>query len=339
MPKTNQYFIYFIFATILLSFIAFVLTNAHFSTPLISKTLQVNYRRRPECTCLRRELPPVISLPTIEKNKSQSSLCSQYGTRRGPNQRIIAISLFGPKENKRFQLNRTLKFLYELIEDLDKIYSDDFILRIYHDNTINVTDIICPIECQHSNVDFCSTAYKKYIPPKIWRFLPAGDPLVDIMMSRDLDSAFTQRERAAVNAWIASNKSFHSMRDHPMHGVPMLGGLWGFRPSLNRTISRVIHNKIHNRELIRRYGGRADQTFLTSHVWPLAKASVIVHDSFLCKNGFGHKSEAFPTQRPSANETNCFVGCVRPCCGTGKMPFGKCPKECRPKDHPEWIYC
>ncbi|CAF4355383.1 unnamed protein product, partial [Adineta steineri] len=49
--------------------------------------------------------------------------------------------------------------------------------------------------------------------------------------------------------------------------------------------------------------------------------------------------EAFPTQRPSANETNCFVGCVRPCCGTGKMPFGKCPKECRPKDHPEWIYC
>ncbi|CAF3793048.1 unnamed protein product [Adineta steineri] len=147
---------------------------------LPQRTLQVNYRRRPECTCLRHELPPVISLSTIEKNKSQSSLCSQYATRRGPNQRIIAISLFGPKENKRFQLNRTLKFLHELIEDLDKIYSDDFILRIYHDNTINVTDIICPIECQHSNVDFCSMAYKTYMPPKIWRFLPAGDPLVDI---------------------------------------------------------------------------------------------------------------------------------------------------------------
>ncbi|CAF0733006.1 unnamed protein product [Adineta steineri] len=66
------------------------------------------------------------------------------------------------------------------------------------------------------------------------------------------------------------------MRDHPMHGVPMLGGLWGFRPSLNRTISCIIHNKIHNRELIKHYGGRADQTFL-------------------CKNGYGHKSEAFLT--------------------------------------------
>ncbi|CAF4360671.1 unnamed protein product, partial [Adineta steineri] len=113
MSKTNQYFIYFIFAAILLLFIVFVLTNAHFSIPLISKTLQVNYRRRPECTCLRHELSPVISLLTTEKNESQSSLCNQYATRRGPNQRVIAISLFGPKENKRFQLNRTLKFLHE----------------------------------------------------------------------------------------------------------------------------------------------------------------------------------------------------------------------------------
>jgi hypothetical protein len=124
-----------------------------------------------------------------------------------------------------------------------------------------------------------------------------------------------------------------------MHGVPMLGGMWGFRPSLNADISRILHNKIHNQELIKQYGGRNDQTFLASHVWPLAKPSVLAHDSFLCKNGFGHTSEPFPTQRPSANETNCFIGCVRPCCGDGKMPFVECPKECRPKDHPEWIYC
>jgi hypothetical protein len=158
-------------------------------------------------------------------------------------------------------------------------------------------------------------------------------------MSRDLDSALTERERAAVDVWLASNKLFHAMRDHPMHGVPMLGGMWGFRPSLNPNISHIVHNKIHNRELVKRYTGRADQGFLASHVWPLAKSSIIVHDSFLCKHGFGHKTEAFPTQRRSANETNCFVGCGRPCCGRGKMPFGQCPKECRPKNHPEWVYC
>jgi hypothetical protein len=149
----------------------------------------------------------------------------------------------------------------------------------------------------------------------------------------------TPRERAAVNVWLASNKSFHAMRDHPWHSTAMLGGMWGFRPSLNPNISRRIHNIIHNRELVARYGGIADQAFLTSYVWPLAKSSAIVHDSFLCRNGYGHHSEPFPTQRPSANKTNCFVGCVRPCCSSEKMPFEVCPKECRPKDHPEWIYC
>jgi hypothetical protein len=159
-----------------------------------------------------------------------------------------------------------------------------------------------------------------------------------LVMSRDLDSALTPRERAAVDAWLASNKSFHAMRDNPVHSTPMLGGMWGFRPSRSPNISRVIHNKIHDRNLISRYRGRADQGFLAAHVWPIAKSSLIVHDSFLC-NRYGYRAQPFPTQRPSPNETNCFIGCVRPCCGRGIMPFKPCPEQCRPKDHPEWIYC
>jgi hypothetical protein len=41
------------------------------------------------------------------------------------------------------------------------------------------------------------------------------------MASRDLDSPLTQRERAAVNEWLSSNLTFHSMRDHPYHVVSM----------------------------------------------------------------------------------------------------------------------
>lgn len=158
-------------------------------------------------------------------------------------------------------------------------------------------------------------------------------------MSRDLDSALTKRERAAVDAWIQSNKLFHAMRDHPMHNTAMLGGLWGFRPSLSPNNSRIIHDKIHNEALVKKYTRRADQPFLTHHVWPLAKSSAIVHDSFLCKHNYGVPAQPFPTRRRPANETNCFIGCVRPCCGKGKMPFGECPIACRPKNHPEWTYC
>jgi len=60
-----------------------------------------------------------------------------------------------------------------------------------------------------------------------WRFLPLGDPMVDIFISRDLDSRVSSRERKAVEEWEHSNLSLHTMRDHPYHGVPFLGGMWG----------------------------------------------------------------------------------------------------------------
>ena len=158
-------------------------------------------------------------------------------------------------------------------------------------------------------------------------------------MSRDLDSPLTRRERVAVNAWLASKKLIHAMRDHPKHKLRMLGGMWGIQPALNRSLAHSILLKIHDRQLITNYRGAADQTFLADYLWSYTKFQALVHDSFHCLRNYGPKPEPFPTQRPSANETNCFVGCVRSCCGKGKMPFGECPKECRPKDHPEWIYC
>ncbi|CAF1035016.1 unnamed protein product [Rotaria sp. Silwood1] len=339
MPMTNRFYIRFFFGCLICTLISLILFRFTYSTPWAPTIVSTDYRQRLECTCYRHDLPPLDFNLTSNPAQNPSSLCNQYATRRGPHQRIISISLYGPKENKRFQYNQSLSFLHELINDMNTIYPDNFTLRIHHDDTISLSDVICPIECRHHNVDFCNMESKLFIPPKIWRFIPAGDPLVDIMMSRDLDSPLTQRERAAVDVWLASNKSFHAMRDHPMHGVPMLGGMWGFRPSLNPTISRLMHNKIHDRSLVKRYGGKDDQTFLSKEIWSHAKSSIIVHDSFLCKNNYGKKPEPFPTQRPSANETNCFIGCIRPCCSSGKMPFGECPKECRPKYHPEWNYC
>ena len=46
-------------------------------------------------------------------------------------------------------------------------------------------------------------------------------------MSRDLDSRLNEREQAAVQEWLNSNKEFHFMRDHPQHGTTILGCGWG----------------------------------------------------------------------------------------------------------------
>ena len=62
-----------------------------------------------------------------------------------------------------------------------------------------------------------------YIHGMKWRWLPLGDPFADIFMSRDSDSWITQREKDSVDVWLKSNTLFHVMRDHPYHGVPILG--------------------------------------------------------------------------------------------------------------------
>lgn len=57
----------------------------------------------------------------------------------------------------------------------------------------------------------------------MWRFLALADPLVDVVLSRDLDSDITAREVAAVQEWYNSSAVMHVMRDHPYHHVSMLG--------------------------------------------------------------------------------------------------------------------
>ena len=64
----------------------------------------------------------------------------------------------------------------------------------------------------------------------VWRFLPVLDPGVEAVLSRDLDSRLTAREAAAVTQWLEETSlPFHVMRDHPMHGTEILGGMWGAR--------------------------------------------------------------------------------------------------------------
>lgn len=53
---------------------------------------------------------------------------------------------------------------------------------------------------------------------------------VELLLSRDLDSRINEREVAAVSEFLASEKHFHVMRDHPAHSAPIMGGLWAARP-------------------------------------------------------------------------------------------------------------
>ena len=71
---------------------------------------------------------------------------------------------------------------------------------------------------------FSKTQKSIFMSRKVLDTCPPSPPQVDLFMSRDLDSAPTQREADAVQEWLRSGKTLHVMRDHPSHTFPMLGG-------------------------------------------------------------------------------------------------------------------
>lgn len=122
-----------------------------------------------------------------------------------------------------------------------------------------------------------------------WRFLALDDPKVERAIFRDCDSRPTEREIAAIRAWQSSDKPFHVMRDHPHHTLPLGGGLWGIDKTklvgeplriLSHVEDAIVKSKLGRKAYVRETGYSLDQTFLTQHIWPLAKEhGVLEHDS------------------------------------------------------------
>lgn len=115
------------------------------------------------------------------------------------------------------------------------------------------------------------------------RFLPAEETGVEYMMSRDTDSRLSKREQLAVDEWIASGADVHIMRDHPYHGVPMLGGMWGVKGGKLTGISDAMQQfqPTENKG--------QDQAFLWEWVWTKlqkGELSCCVHDPFFQKTPF-----------------------------------------------------
>lgn len=107
------------------------------------------------------------------------------------------------------------------------------------------------------------------------RFLAIQDN--DVAIFRDCDSRLSNREKLAVDQWLESDKSIHSMHCHFHHSVPILGGLWGIKNSLFAQEMcgwAMEWAKSHKAEW------QCDQNFLKEVVWPLVSDTVMNHADF-----------------------------------------------------------
>jgi len=136
-------------------------------------------------------------------------------------------------------------------------------LRIYHDESVPLSALESATSRGAETV--LVTDFKGHIAGMFWRFFVADDPNVDRYLVRDLDSDFTWRERAAVDEWIRSNLSFHSMADAENHNVAVMGGMWGGTSKQKLPFS-IKDKALQNAHQTKHKGG--DQTFLQDVVWP-----------------------------------------------------------------------
>jgi hypothetical protein len=118
----------------------------------------------------------------------------------------------------------------------------------------------------------------------MWRFCSLADyDDVDVHVFRDADSRVGVRERAAVDEWLSSGKQFHIMRDHPQHWIEMLAGMWGCNRAGAERIKGLLPDPLWNSQPY------VDQWWLRDVVYPIAKQSMMVHDSVGHISGEPHR--------------------------------------------------
>ena len=129
-----------------------------------------------------------------------------------------------------------------------------------------------------------------------WRFEAVGDPRYEAAIVRDADSLVNERERVAVDAWLASPAKLHTMHDSNDHWGgpwPLLGGMWGAK------IGAFPHDFPNLVRWWLKHKGpfpyAADQWFLQRYVWPFVMRSGMIHTSNVNSR---HRGLPFPPHPP-----------------------------------------
>lgn len=214
-------------------------------------------------------------------------------------------------------------YTYGIIENvLDaKKYYEGWIVRVHYNDTVP-NEIIDWLKKQDNVEVVHHSGTKKKASNTLWRFedLFIKDAIV---ISRDADSRFTDREVNLVNEWLASSKDFHIIRDHKHHMVPILAGTFGCRnncleyigiPGPMRNINTVPIKYINGRELLNDYmitqnGDRdvylIDQIFLAYYVYNFIISNTLVHCAYNAYEPFAVKLEPTVTGFVGEVVTEC----------------------------------
>lgn len=196
--------------------------------------------------------------------------------------KIISLSLYG--DNPKYCIGAIKNVKLQ-----EEIYPD-WICRIYYNFTVPIKYIDELKKLNVELIDMSSSNLNEF--GMFWRFQVYDDKNVERFIVRDTDSRLNKREKAAVDEWIKSDKNLHIIRDHPQHGVLILGGTWGVKNDFRFNMSELIYGYLKDKKKFN-YGD--DQRFLIK-IHKTYMDSMICHDNFF----------DFPFNMPFPSERNNF---------------------------------
>lgn len=137
------------------------------------------------------------------------------------------------------------------------------IQQYYPDFEIYVYRGVCDPAWTLSGVNVIDTGREGAIN-MLYRYLPLT--FADVGFVRDTDSRITPRDRWCMDAFLASDKHYHIIRDHALHKSRIMGGLFGWKRPLDVAL-----------RLDEPAGYGHDERVLASQVYPRIVADALVH--------------------------------------------------------------
>jgi hypothetical protein len=208
--------------------------------------------------------------------------------------KLISYSLFGTNQ----------RYITPLIINAKTVkdYYPNWIIRVYHDDTVNTETLSVLTSLNVDLVDTNDSYVKKYnLAPKFWRFLPILENNIDVIIFRDSDSVFSKREEELVKIWLNSEFDFHIIRDHQLHIAPIMAGMFGVKKDgFGLFKDRLLSNPI----LTSKNSYNSDQLFLADKLFPKIQKNVLINTSY-----FAYSSENFVKISKSSTSSH-FIGAI-----------------------------
>ena len=184
--------------------------------------------------------------------------------------KVFSFTLFGDQD-------RYCKGMVCNVEEIEKRFPD-FEIWIHIGDSI--PESILNELSKHSSVKLLPTGEIGMIN-KIYRYLSIDDPEVELMIVRDADSRVYQRDEQSVREFMNSEKKFQIIRDHRVHAIPILGGLFGIKKGCLELSMTALVGFFFNFNVKREdFCYDDDQKFLKTYIYPEVVDNALIQDEY-----------------------------------------------------------